>query len=101
MVWWWSRGVMRSCGWWVGITPGSRRSKPSASGHRPPTRNPDMARVVVAGYMLRLPFAGNVLAFFQYVLGLSRLGHSVVYVEESGWPYSSYDVVTSSWVDFP
>src|SRR5713101_471297 len=51
--------------------------------------------------MLRLPFAGNIMAYFQYVLGLSLLGHDVVYVEESGWPYSSYDPVDGHWHDFP
>ncbi len=60
-----------------------------------------MARIAVAGYMLRLPFAGNIMAYFQYVLGLSLLGHDVVYVEESGWPYSSYDPADGHWHDFP
>jgi hypothetical protein len=60
-----------------------------------------MARVVVAGYMLRHPYAGNVLAFFHYVLGLRLLGHDVVYLEESGWPYSSYNPVTSCLEDHP
>jgi hypothetical protein len=60
-----------------------------------------MARIVVTGYMLRHPVAGNMLAFFHYVLGLERLGHEVVYVEESGWPYSCYDPVTQQWLDHP
>jgi hypothetical protein len=60
-----------------------------------------MACVIVTGYMLRLPMAGNVLAFFQYVLGLERLGHKVIYLEESGWPYSCYDPVTQHWLDHP
>ncbi len=60
-----------------------------------------MARVVVSGYMLRLPLPGNVLASFQYLLGLERLGHSVVYIEESGWPGSSYDPGSQLWSDYP
>lgn len=60
-----------------------------------------MARIVVCGYMLRHPVAGNVLAFFQYVLGLARLGHDVVYLEESGWPYSAYNPRTRHWDDHP
>lgn len=60
-----------------------------------------MARIVVTGYMLRHPVAGNVLAFFHYVLGLTRLGHEVCYVEESGWPYSCYDPESGLWQDFP
>jgi hypothetical protein len=60
-----------------------------------------VARIVVSGYMVRHPFAGNLLAYFHYVLGLVRLGHEVVYVEESGWPYSCYDPETSLWCDHP
>ena len=60
-----------------------------------------MARVVVCGYMIRHPVAGNLLAFFQHVLGLARLGHEVAYIEESGWPYSSYDPSTRQWLDHP
>jgi hypothetical protein len=60
-----------------------------------------MARVVVCGYMVRHPVAGNLLAFFHYVLGLHRLGHEVAYLEESGWPYSCYDPETRDWHDHP
>ena len=59
------------------------------------------ALVVVAGYMLRMPLAGNVLAYFQHVLGLRRLGHRVIYIEESGWPQSSYDPTTGEYGDHP
>jgi hypothetical protein len=70
-------------------------------------REPDGAggagvkRIVVTGYMVRHPVAGNVLAFFQYLVGLRRLGYEVVYLEESGWPYSCYDPETHHWVDHP
>jgi hypothetical protein len=60
-----------------------------------------MARVVVCGYMIRHPVAGNLLAFYHYVLGLCRLGHEVAYLEESGWPYSCYDPVARHWHDHP
>lgn len=60
-----------------------------------------MARIVVSGYMVRHPVAGNVATFFHYVLGLRRLGHEVVYLEEKGWPYSCWDPPTGQWVDFP
>src|SRR5215203_1878568 len=60
-----------------------------------------MARIVVCGYMIRHPVAGNLLAFFHYVLGLHRLGHEVAYLEESGWPYSCYDPATRHWLDQP
>src|SRR5687767_9755028 len=60
-----------------------------------------MARVIVSGYMVRHPLAGNVLAYFQYVLGLQRLGHEVIYLEDSGWPNSSYDPETGEMGSFP
>jgi hypothetical protein len=60
-----------------------------------------MARIVVSGYMIRHPLAGNVLAYFHYVLGLHLLGHDVVYVEESGWPRSCYDPPTRNYSDDP
>jgi hypothetical protein len=50
-----------------------------------------MALVVVTGYMIRHPVAGNVWAFFHYVLGLKLLGHKVIYLEESGWSNSCYN----------
>ena len=60
-----------------------------------------MADIIVTGYMARHPVAGNMLAYFHYVLGLARLGHRVLYLEEPGWPYSSYDPVTGESGDFP
>ena len=60
-----------------------------------------MARIVVAGYMVRHPLAGNMLAYFHYLLGLARLGHEVAYVEESGWPSSCYDPEAREWTDRP
>src|SRR5210317_1806907 len=58
-------------------------------------------KVVVAGYMIRYPLAGMMLAFFHYVLGLKRLGHEVVYLEESGWPQACYDPLTERYSDDP
>jgi hypothetical protein len=60
-----------------------------------------MARIVVCGYMVRYPVAGNVLAFFHYLLGLHRLGHQVCYLEESGWPNACYDPAGGQWADDP
>jgi hypothetical protein len=51
--------------------------------------------------MVRHPVAGNILAFLHYVVGLSRLGHEVVYVEESGWPWSAYDPERGTMEDYP
>lgn len=60
-----------------------------------------MARIIVCGYMIRFPLAGNILAYFHYVLGLSRLGYEVLYLEESGWPQSCYDPITKDYSDDP
>ena len=53
-----------------------------------------MARIVVAGYMIRYPMAGMLFAYLHYVLGLHRLGHTVAYLEESGWSGACYDPTT-------
>ncbi len=60
-----------------------------------------MSLIVVTGYMIRHPVAGNILAFFQYLMGLRLLGHRVVYLEESGWSYSCYNPETQDWQDEP
>jgi len=60
-----------------------------------------VARIIVCGYMIRNPLAGNIFAFFHYVLGLHRLGHDVLYLEESGWPGSCYDPVGRTCGDNP
>ena len=60
-----------------------------------------MVKIIVCGYMVRYPIAGNILAYFQYVLGLYRLGYEVIYLEESGWPYSCYDPHSAQWLEYP
>ena len=45
-------------------------------------------RIVVSGLMVTYPFGGVFWDYFQYVLGLVRLGHEVLYVEDTGrWAY--------------
>jgi hypothetical protein len=56
---------------------------------------------VVCGYMVRHPLGGNILAYFHYVLGFHRLGHEVVYLEESGWSDSCFNPVTREYGDDP
>src|SRR5215204_7356573 len=60
-----------------------------------------MARIIITGYMIRYPVAGNVWAFFSYILGLTQLGHHVVYIEESGWANSVFDPWKQEWQDSP
>jgi hypothetical protein len=40
-------------------------------------------RVIVAGYLVRGPLGGMAWHHLQYVLGLTRLGHQAIFVEES------------------
>jgi hypothetical protein len=51
--------------------------------------------------MVRYPVGGNLLAFAYYVTGLRRLGHEVIYLEESGWPSSCFDPAAGEWNDDP
>src|SRR6185369_10580646 len=45
-------------------------------------------RIVVLGMMGRCPFGGQTWLYLNWLLGLSRLGHDVWYVEDdSVWPY--------------
>ncbi|MDZ7953090.1 hypothetical protein [Nostoc sp. DedQUE09] len=60
-----------------------------------------MARIVVCGYMIRYPVAGMLFVFFHYLLGLARLGHDVLYLEESGWSQSCYNPVRQEYSDDP
>jgi hypothetical protein len=60
-----------------------------------------MTRIAVCGYMVRFPLAGMIMVYFHYLLGLHRLGHELVYVEESGWPTSCFDPVRNEHVDDP
>ena len=47
------------------------------------------ARIVVTGLIGQYPIGGNAWAYFQWVLGLARLGHDVYYLEDTGqWPYN-------------
>jgi hypothetical protein len=48
-------------------------------------------RIAVLGYVVRGPFGGMVWHHLQYVLGLARLGHDVLFVEDSDDYASCYD----------
>ncbi len=60
-----------------------------------------MADVIVTGYAVRFPLVGMVLAFAHYVAGLERLGHRVIYLEESGWDHSCYNPTTGEHSEDP
>ena len=58
-------------------------------------------RIVVLGYVVRGPLGGLVWHHLQYVLGLHRLGHDVVFVEEGGAEPDGYDPDVDDMTDDP
>jgi hypothetical protein len=58
-----------------------------------------MARIVVAGYIVRYPLGGQLWAHLQYVLGLRQSGHDVYFLEDAGWPDACYDPYSDSMGD--
>lgn len=62
----------------------------------------DRLRIVVGGYLVRAPLGGQAWHYLQYVIGLARLGHEVLYLEDScfldGDEYAWYcDPETGKW----
>src|ERR1051325_6207324 len=54
-------------------------------------------RILVTGYNIRYPLGGQIAHNLNYLVGLSRLGCEVWYVEESGsWPNSCYNPNTGA-----
>ncbi len=48
----------------------------------------DKLRIVVTGLTVTYPFGGVFWDYFQYVLGFKKLGHDVLYLEDTGkWCY--------------
>jgi hypothetical protein len=55
----------------------------------------DPLRIIVLGYIVRGPIGGLAWHHLQYVMGLSLMGHEVVFVEDSGdTEWSCYDPST-------
>jgi hypothetical protein len=57
---------------------------------------PDRQSIVVLGALSEMPVAGVVWQVLHYLEGLRRLGHEVVYIEDTGaWPYDpELDTIT-------
>lgn len=54
--------------------------------------NPSSLRIVVLGYIVRCPIGGMAWHHLQYVMGLARMGHEVLFLEDSGDdPWACYD----------
>ncbi len=54
-------------------------------------------RIVVTGLVAQYPLGGVTWDYLQYVDGLTRLGHDVYYLEDTGqWPYDPEAGATSS-----
>ncbi len=54
----------------------------------------DRLRIIVLGYFVRGPMGGMVTSNLQYLLGLSRLGHDVYFIEDSDDYESCYNPIT-------
>ena len=58
-------------------------------------------RIIVSGLIAQYPLGGVTWDYFQYVLGLARLGHDVYYFEDTGlWPYNPNEGGTSKGCEF-
>jgi hypothetical protein len=58
-------------------------------------------RIIVTGLIAQYPLGGVTWDYFQYVLGLARLGHEVYYFEDTGlWPYNPNEGGTAKGCEF-
>jgi hypothetical protein len=53
-----------------------------------------MARIIAGSYMVRYPLGGMMSWTLQWLVGLHRLGHEVVFVEKSHYSHSCYNPLT-------
>jgi hypothetical protein len=58
-----------------------------------------MARIVLGSYMVRYPLGGMLSWALQYVIGLQRLGHDVVFVEKAHYPQACFSPTTGVMTD--
>ena len=49
-----------------------------------------MARIIAGSYMVRYPLGGMMSWTLQWLVGLHRLGHEVIFVEKSHYSHSCY-----------
>jgi hypothetical protein len=53
-----------------------------------------MARIIAGSYMVRYPLGGMMSWTLQWLVGLHRLGHEVIFVEKSHYSHSCYNPLT-------
>ena len=58
-----------------------------------------MARIIAGSYMVRYPLGGMMSWTLQWLVGLHRLGHEVIFVEKSHYSHSCYNPLTRESTD--
>lgn len=58
-------------------------------------------KIVCSGHIVRHPLGGHSWHHLQYLVGFLRLGHSVTFFEDHGWPGSCYDPSRNEMTDDP
>ncbi len=58
-----------------------------------------MARIIIGSYAVRFAVGGYLSWVLQWLVGLSRLGHEVYFVEKASWPRACYDLPTDTMGD--
>src|ERR1043166_5579141 len=53
-------------------------------------------KIICSGHIVRYPLAGQSWHHLQYLVGLKRLGHEVIFFENFGWPDACYDPLTNT-----
>src|SRR5262249_61659625 len=61
-----------------------------------PTPGCDMARIVLAGYLVRNPLGGYAWQVAHYLAGLRALGHDAWFYEDTGHYALAYDPVANT-----
>src|SRR5205085_7339562 len=71
-----------------GSRPWTQARRTAPAGWRERWQMPERLRIVVAGGVGAMPFAGVAWQVLQYLEGFRRLGHDVFYLEDTQrWPY--------------
>ena len=58
-------------------------------------------KILCSGFLVRYPIGGHSWHHLQYLVGLKRTGHEVIYFEDYGWDDSCYEPVTDTMTSNP